>query len=394
MSQFSIPCAVYRGGTSRGLFFHKRHLPKERELQAHVFLAGIDAYNVSQIDGLGAGTSHASKVCVISEPSVEGADIDYTFYQVGIGEPIIDDKGTCGNLMAAVGAFAVDEGYVRVAPDAQEAVVAVNNTNIQKTISITVPLTDGKAKVSGDYRMPGVKLPGAKYVVDILSPGGGKTGKTLPVGSAFTLATNNRQYRVSFVDVVNPFVFVSAAELGITGSEPNSELSANEALVQELEMIRLQMAVAAGMCGTVEEARQTPSIPKIAIVAAPHDYVTSGGERVSGTEVDLVAKMVSMGKFHRTFAGSGLYCLAAAALLPGTIPHQHLSGDRMTVEKTVRIGHPEGIAEVRASLTDDGQDVRSVGMERTARRIIKGDLYVPAYRERCVGEDETDAYRA
>ena len=31
--------------------------------------------------------------------------------------------------------------------------------------------------------------------------------------------------------------------------------------------------------------------------------------------------MVSMGRFHRTFAGSGLYNLAAAALLPGTIPN-------------------------------------------------------------------------
>lgn len=76
MAQFRVPCAVYRGGTSRGLFFHKRDLPDDVHLQRKIFLEGIDAYNPSQINGLGSGTSHTSKVCVISEPSVEGAHAD------------------------------------------------------------------------------------------------------------------------------------------------------------------------------------------------------------------------------------------------------------------------------------------------------------------------------
>jgi 2-methylaconitate cis-trans-isomerase PrpF len=112
VSQSSINVVVYRGGTSRGLFFHKSDLPKEWELQKNIFLTGIDAYNPSQMNGLGSGTSHSSKVVVISPSS--NKDIDYTFYQVGIGEELIDDQGTCGNLMAAVGAFAVDEKLVKI----------------------------------------------------------------------------------------------------------------------------------------------------------------------------------------------------------------------------------------------------------------------------------------
>ena len=119
MSQFSIPCSVYRGGTSRGLMFHKKDLPADAQARNRIFLEGIDAYNASQVNGLGGTTSSTSKVCVIAPPSVEGVDGDWTFYQVGTGEAVVDDKGTCGNMMAAVGAFMVDEGLVKVLPGAE-----------------------------------------------------------------------------------------------------------------------------------------------------------------------------------------------------------------------------------------------------------------------------------
>jgi 2-methylaconitate cis-trans-isomerase PrpF len=377
LSQFSVPCAVYRGGTSRGLFFNKRDLPEEFEQQKKIFMEGIDSYNPSQINGLGSGTSHTSKVCVISESTADGAAVNYTFYQIGIGKELVDDEGTCGNLMAAVGAFAVDEGYVEVDQDDEIVQVSVFNTNIKKMLQIKVPVVNGKAKVTGDYFMPGVNGTGAKFSVSIVSPGGGKTGKTLPLGAKYLVATNKKTYEVSFVDAVTPFVFVSALELEIKGTEPNSELSQNAALMEELENIRLQMDVAVGLSKTIEEAKQRPSIPKIAIVTELQDYVTSTGKQIKAEEVDIIAKMLSMGKIHRTFAGGGLYCLSAAAMLPGTIPNQFARKKDSIEKQVIRIGHPEGIAEVNVGLTSDGQDVSFVGLDRTARRIIKGDLFIP-----------------
>ena len=47
-------------------------------------------------------------------------------------------------------------------------------------------------------------------------------------------------------------------------------------------------------------------------------------------------------------------------------------------EQMVRIGHPEGVVEVKVRLSADGTQVESVGMERTARRIMKGELFIPA----------------
>lgn len=377
MSQISVRCVVYRGGTSRGLFFHEKDLPTNKELQSRIFLEGIDAYNPSQINGLGSGTSHSSKVMVISEPSVKGADLDYTFYQIGIGEAVVDDEGTCGNLMGAIGAFAVDEGLVQTNSSDDYMTVSAFNKNINKMIKMRVPVTNGKAKVSGDYLMPGIVTPGAKIIVNILSPGGGKTGKTIPIGLKTTVATQKEKYQASFVDIVNPFVFVDASDFGLSGSEFNSGLNADKDLLSELEEIRLKMAVAGGVAKNEEEAKNIPSIPKIAIVASPHDYVTSAGKEIKADDIDIVAKMVSMKKFHRTFAGSGLYNLAATALLEGTIPNQFSRKKDGSIEQIIRIGHPEGIAEVRVNLTEDQRDVASVGLDRTARRILKGDLYIP-----------------
>ncbi|MFT4415443.1 PrpF domain-containing protein [Fredinandcohnia humi] len=379
ISQFSIPCVVYRGGTSRGIFFNEKDLPKDVEARRKIFIAGIDAYNPSQVNGLGSGTSHTSKVCVIGK-SKGVADVDYTFYQIGIGEELVDDKGTCGNLMAAVGAFAVDEGLVDVDCSKECVSVSVFNTNITKNLIIHVPLIDGKAKVTGDFYVPGLKQPGAKFSVNILKPGGGKTGSTLPIGTRYELHTGEKTYDISVVDVVNPFVFVLASELGLLGTEKNEELSQNHALQKEIENIRLHAAVATGMHPSIEAAKETPSVPKIAIVTEPQDYVISSGTVVRAEDVDIVAKMLSMGKFHRTFAGSGLYCIAAAALLSDTNVNQCARKKEVNKEHIIRIGHPEGIAEVKVALTEDKAEVAYVGLERTARRIIKGDLFIPESR--------------
>lgn len=97
-----------------------------------------------------------------------------------------------------------------------------------------------------------------------------------------------------------PFCNSSNEDLGVKGTELNKEISLNDSLLEELDDIRVKMAVASGMAKTVDEAKQTPSIPKIAIVARPQDYITSSGKLIKADEVDMVAKMLSMGKFHRT----------------------------------------------------------------------------------------------
>lgn len=378
MDQFTVPCAVYRGGTSRGLFFNQNDLPNDGHLVQKVFLHGIDAYNPSQINGLGSGTSHSSKVVVIAPPSVPDAAIDYTFFQIGIGKEIVDQSGTCGNLMAAVGAYAIDQKFVNPTED-DVAIIKAYNTNIGKIIRLKVPLENGRVKTKGAYAMAGLKLPGAKHQVEILSPGGGKLGKTLPLGPRFQITVDEEKVSSSIVDIVNPFVYVSTESLGITSENLFSDLSTHDGLLDKLELIRCFGSYQSGLTETLELAAQTPAIPKIALISPPHSYVTASGEKIDKDQIDIAAKMVSMGKFHRTFAGSGLYNLAGSVLLANTIPNQLANIKGTQDEHTIRIGHPDGIAEVRVQLTRDLKDIAYVGLDRTARKIMSGDLYIPKF---------------
>ncbi len=381
MPQSSVPCSVYRGGTSRGLMFHQKDLPADANERNRIFLAGIDAYNPSQVNGLGGTTSSTSKVCVIAPSAREGVDGEWTFYQVGTGEPVVDDKGTCGNMMAAVGAFMVDEGLVKPDPGADVATVVVYNTNIRKKLHMEVPLIHGKARVSGDYAMPGVAQTGAMLRVSIVAPGGEMTGRQMLLGRTTDIATPKRSYSVTFSDLINPFIYLSGADLGLAGGESHQEVAGNQTVIDELNLIRDRMAVAAGMAQDEQDAhRNRPNVPKIAVIAPPQDYMTTAGEPIRKDETDILIKAVSMWKLHRTCPASGLYNLASIALMEGTVANRIAGFAPGTREKMVRIGHPEGIVEVMVRLSADGTCVESVGMERTARRIMKGELFIPEKR--------------
>lgn len=378
MTQLQIPCAVYRGGTSRGLFFHEKDLPQDDQSKRKVFLKSIDAFNDTQIDGLGSATSHTSKIVVIDVVGDSHQQLKYTFYQIGIGEQIVDSGGTCGNLMAAVGAFVVNEQLLDIRETRKSITVNILNTNINKEVNIEVPLKNGVAKVKGSYLMPGVVTTGAKYKVKIMHPGGTKTAKTLPLGRTNTITVNKQIYNVSLIDLVNPFIYISALDLNLTGKEMTRDIISDRKTMLLLNQLRDQMTVKIGFSRNLTEAKQhSPAIPKIAMVAKPQDYLTTSGKKVFANEVDIIAKMISMGRLHRTFAGSGLYNLAAATLLSGTIPNEISKLTYHKSERLIRIGHPDGIAKVYVTLTDDHKNVLSVGLARTARLIMEGHIYVP-----------------
>ena len=292
---------------------------------------------------------------------------------------MVDDKGTCGNMMAAVGAFMVDEGLVKVAPDAEKVDVHVYNTNIRKKLLMEIPLIAGKARVSGDYAMPGILQRGAMARVSIVAPGGEMTGKQLLLGLTTAIATDRKSYTVTFSDLINPFIFLDGTSVGLSGAESHKDVAANQAVIDELNLIRDKMAVVAGMAKDEADARQNkPSVPKIAVIAPAQDYVTTTGETIRKEEVDILIKALSMWKLHRTSPASGLYNLAAVCLMEGTVANALAGFPPGIREQMVRIGHPEGVVEVKVRLSAGGTQVESVGMERTARRIMKGELFIPA----------------
>ena len=379
--QRRIRAVFVRGGTSRALVFHHRDLPRDRAAWDTVFLAALGSPDPGgrQLDGLGGGISSLSKVAVVGPSTHADADVDYTFGQVEVTRAVVDYRGNCGNISSAIGPFAIDETLARAREPV--TVVRIHNTNTRKLIHAHVPVEAGEAAVHGDFVLDGVPGTGARIALDFLDPGGAVTGRLLPTGRAQeTLEVPGLgTITASLVDATNPMVFVRAKDLGLDGIERPEDLDARPGLPARLEAIRAAAAVRMGLARTPEEAgRTSAAVPKVAILAPPAAYRTLTGATVETHAVDLVARIVSMGKVHRAFALTGAMCLAVAARIPDTVAHE--AAALADAGGDVRIGHPSGILPVAAAVTRgaDGHPVaQTVTVYRTARRLMEGFVLVP-----------------
>jgi len=380
--QKRIPAVLMRGGTSKGLFFHEKDLPPEPRLRDRAILAAYgspDPYK-RQIDGVGGALSVTSKVAVISPSPSPDYDVVYHFGQVSIDRPIVEVKANCGNISSAVGPFAVDEGLVKaVAPVTR---VRIHQKNTNKLIVAEVPVKGGRFNETGNYAIDGVPGTGARILLRFVDPAGAITGKLFPTG--------NRRDRfdipglgaveVTCIDAANPFVFVRAAALGLSGTE-TEEIESRAEIKSMLEAIRCRAAVRLGITASEEEAtRRSQAVPKVAVVAAPGAYAALSGRAVKAHEVDLLARMMSMGTLHRSYAVSGAVATAGAAMIPGTVVSELLAEEDRGKD-LLRIGHPGGVIDVGAVVEPRaGAFIYSEAvLGRTARRLMEGNVLVPEH---------------
>ena len=269
MTQRAVPAVFVRGGTSKGLLFHAADLPTDPAERDRLLLAALgspDPYG-RQLDGLGGGSSSLSKAAVIGPPTRDDADVDYTFAQIAVDAPVVDYGANCGNLSAAVGPFAVDEGLVR-APADGEALVRIHNTNTGKVIESRFPVVDGRAAVAGALAVPGVAGTGAPVRLDFLDPAGSRTGALLPTGRPVDelRLPDGRTVRASLVDASNPVVIVLATDVGLTAAEHPDAVDADAATMTLLDQVRRAGGVAMRLGRTPDDVPL--SNPKIAVVAA------------------------------------------------------------------------------------------------------------------------------
>src|SRR5205807_1179130 len=150
----AIPSTLMRGGTSKGLYFHAKDLPPSAPARDRALLAAMGSPDERQIDGLGGAHPLTSKVAIIGPSTRPDADVDYTFGQVRVGEPVVDYDGSCGNMSAAIGPFAIEQGLVAATEPVTR--VRIHNTNTGKVFTADVPVRDGFAEVDGDCEVPGV----------------------------------------------------------------------------------------------------------------------------------------------------------------------------------------------------------------------------------------------
>ena len=378
--QHRIPAVFMRGGTSRAVFFTEAAMrPYAADVRDAIILTALgspDPYG-RQIDGLGGGISSLSKAAIIGRCNGQEADVTFNFAQVDVHRPFVDWSGTCGNMSAAVGPFALEEGLVEAVEPVTRVWVLATNTG--KRYIAHVPVQDGRAAVEGDTTVDGVPGTGAGIALEYLEPGGTLGGGLLPTGQPQQQITlsSGRRVRVSLVDAALPMVYVRATELGADATLPAPELDADNDLQAALEEIRCRAAVLFGLADDVEQAAETvKAIPKVALVAPPADYASSAGKAIASDLVDVVARAISMGNTHRTFPGTASMCTAVAAAVEGTVVHEVARPERGA---RLRLGHPAGIMQIAAQVhqKDGDWQVESVTTQRTARRIMEGAILVP-----------------
>jgi 2-methylaconitate cis-trans-isomerase PrpF len=312
-----------------------------------------------QIDGLGGTYSSTSKLVAV-EPGAAPDDVIYWFAQVGVDEAVVDWSGNCGNLTTAVGPFAIDEGLVPAVEPV--TTVRLRNGNTGVAVLAEVPVGDGRARVVGDLVVPGVPGSGAPIATRYLDPGGGVLGAALPTGRAVeTLTTNDGSVAASLVDITHPYAIIDLGAAAVAGDFDPAALNQDDALLGRLEAIRGAAATALGVVTAPgEAAARSPAVPRLLLVGVP-----------DGPDADLVTLAVTMGRVHRALPMTAALCGAAACHIPGTVAARAC---RDAPGEVVRLRHPKGIVEILVDA--DGPTIRSVGVVRTARRLMAGTAYL------------------
>ncbi|WP_444667847.1 4-oxalomesaconate tautomerase [Cereibacter changlensis] len=355
--QHGIPVIIMRGGTSKGPYFRTGDLPAEEAARDRVLLAVMGSPDVRQIDGIGGADTLTSKVAMVQPSAREGVDVDYLFAQVSVTEAVVDTSPSCGNILSGVGPFAIERGMVPVTGD--ETRVVIFNVNTNTRIEALVQ-TDGEGvDYDGDMAIAGVPGTAAAVRLNFMDIVGSKTSGLLPSGH---LQEEIDGVAVTLIDVAVPMMILRAADLGKTGYETPAELDADRDFFAKLETMRLEAGRRMGLGDVTGKV-----LPKVAILAAPKQ----GGH--------IAARYFVPHKAHAAFAVTGALCVSTVAVLEGSVS-DGLALRPEGEDREILIEHPSGMIDVALRTSGQGKDLQvvSAGAIRTARKLVTGEVYVPA----------------
>lgn len=383
--QIKIPATYMRGGTSKGVFFRLQDLPEAaqqpgpaRDALLLRVIGSPDPYG-KHTDGMGGGTSSTSKTVILSKSDSPEHDVDYLFGQVSIDKPFIDWSGNCGNLTAAVGAFAISNGLVdkdRI-PENGTAVVRIWQANIEKTIVAHIPITNGEVQETGDFELDGVTFPAAEVKVEFMDPADG-AGAMFPTGNVVDdlEVPGVGTLKATMINAGIPTVFVNAEDIDYTGTELQEAINGDAKALEMFETIRAHGAVRMGLIKDISEAAQRQHTPKVAFVAKPKDYTASSGKAIAAADIDLLVRALSMGKLHHAMMGTAAVAIGIAAAVPDTLVNLAAGGGE---RDSVTFGHPSGTLRVGGEARQENGDWTAVKavMSRSARVLMEGWVRVP-----------------
>lgn len=355
--QIAIPCLFMRGGTSRGPFFNRNHLPQDPDQLAKVLVKAVGAGHRLNIDGIGGGNAVTTKVAMVSPSTDEWADVDYLFAQVNVEDGGVDFSPTCGNMLAGIGPAAIEMGLVPAQPG--ETTVRIRAVNTGARVEALVQTTHDLQPVveyDGDEEIAGVPGSAAPVKLNFMGVVGSKTGALFPTGMPMEQIDG---VDVTLIDVAVPMMMVRAADLGKTGYEDAEALTADRDFMDRLEALRLQAGERMGLGDVAKKV-----VPKVGLLSPPQQ----------GGTVNI--RYFMPWQCHPSLAVTGSMAFAGCVLAPGTVAEG--VADLESGADAVVFEHPMGtmVTTVDYDILDGRLELHSAGSVRTARLLMRGELMV------------------
>lgn len=351
MTPDGIACMMMRGGTSKGAYFLADDLPTDAGERNRLLLRIMGSPDPRQIDGIGGADPLTSKVAVVRASARPGFDVDFLFLQVFVDQALVSDSQNCGNILAGVGAFAVERGLVEAAEG--ETAIRIYMENTSQSAVARIRTAKGRPVYTGDASIDGVPTPAAPVYLTFTDAAGSSCGALLPTGSA---ANEIEGVACTLIDNGMPVVVMRAADFGLTGYESREELEANESVKARIERIRL----AAGPLMNLGDVTKK-SVPKMTLVALP----VNGGA--------IMTRSLIPHRVHASIGVFGALSVATACLLPNS-PAASLATLPEGEEKTLAVEHPTGRMEILLRL-DNAGSVEECSFLRTARKLFDGRVF-------------------
>ncbi len=354
--QTRIPAALMRGGTSKGLYFLASDLPADPALRDRVLLAAMGSADLRQIDGVGGADPLTSKVAIVGPSVVPGVDLDYLFAQVVVGEARVDTAPNCGNMLAGVGPFALEQGLVAAGGD--RSTLRIRMVNSDSLCDQTIETPGGAVTYDGMARIDGAPGTAAPVLIDFLDVAGSACGSLLPTGA---LRDTVDGVEITCIDNGMPVAIMAASSFGLAGTEAPEALEADAAFRRRLEAIRLAIGPAMRLGDVADKV-----VPKLCLVSPP----AAGGALNTRCFIP-----------HRCHAAIGVLAavtVATAAVIEGSVAHDMARlppGPR----RTISVEHPSGEFTVELEAEGDAASltVTRAALLRTARRLFEGNVLIP-----------------
>ena len=346
-----VPCLWMRGGTSKGGVFLAADLPADPAARDAFLLRAMGSPDPRQIDGMGGADPLTSKVAVVSKSTRDGVDVDYLFLQVFVDKALVSDQQNCGNMLAAVGPFAIERGLVAAPGDETRVAIFMENTGQVAVATVATP--GGVVTYDGTATIDGVPGGAAPVPLEFRDTAGSSCGALLPTGNAVDTIDG---VACTLIDNGMPCVVIRAADVGATGYEDRETLDAADAVKAKIEAIRLQAGPMMNLGDVADK-----SVPKMMLVAAPRH----GG---AVTVRSFIPK-----RAHATIGVLGAVSVATACLIEGS-PAAAVAQVPDGAVKTLSVEHPTGEMTCVLTLGDDGE-VASAALLRTARKLMDGKVF-------------------